>query len=80
MKGNEQYEQVYDGEWYDIKMRGHKERCCDCGLVHHIDTRVIMVDGKRGIQQKARRDTALTYAARRRAGIKIVHESRNLEE
>jgi hypothetical protein len=67
----ERYEQVWDGDWFDIRWRGHKEMCCDCGLVHHVDSRVRMVDGQRGLQQKATRDTALTYAARRRMGIKI---------
>lgn len=68
----ERYEQVWDGEWFDIKMRGHKERCCDCGLVHWVDSRVVTVAGQRGIQQRATRDAQLTYAARRRMGVKII--------
>ncbi len=68
----ETYEQVFDNEWYDLKLRGHLETCCDCRLTHVIDTRFITVDGKRGIQQKARRDNARTYAARRRAGIQVI--------
>jgi hypothetical protein len=63
---------VYDGDWFDIKWRGHREMCCDCRSIHHIDSRVRMVDGQRGLQQKAIRDSSLTYAARRRAGIKVI--------
>jgi hypothetical protein len=71
-KDNERFEQVWDGEWYDLKMRGHKEMCCDCGLVHWIDSTIVTVGGQRGIRQRAVRDTARTYAARRRMGIKII--------
>ena len=47
-------------------MRGGREMCCDCGLVHCVDYRV--KDGV--IEQKVSRDQSRTYAARRRLGIK----------
>lgn len=65
------YEQVFDGEWFDIKTRGHREMCCDCHLVHIVNTRVRRVGNQLHVQQQCFRDNERTYAARRRAGIKI---------
>ncbi len=50
-----------NGEWIAPKQRGFKDACCDCGLVHHMDFRV--VDGQ--IQFKAVRDERATAAMRR---------------
>jgi hypothetical protein len=36
--------QQKDGEWVEPKMRGYVMGCCDCGLQHRINFRVI--DGK----------------------------------
>lgn len=56
------YEQVYDGEWIrPTPQRGHKMACCDCGLVHRIDFRV--VDGR--VEFRAVRDTRATARRRR---------------
>jgi Zn-finger protein len=30
-----------DGEWVRPKMRGYKMGCCDCGLVHRLDFKII---------------------------------------
>jgi len=35
------YHQVKEGEWVRPVMKGYKMKCCDCGLVHKIDFRVI---------------------------------------
>lgn len=35
------YHQAVDGEWIRPVMRGYRMKCCGCGLVHHIDFRVI---------------------------------------
>ena len=34
------YYQVTDGEWIFQTMNKHKRACCDCGLVHVVDTRI----------------------------------------
>jgi hypothetical protein len=49
--------QVYDGEWFQPRKRGHLMKCCDCGLVHRTDFRV--KESTRGlhIQMRATRLT-----------------------
>lgn len=33
---------VFDGDWIEPKpQRGHKLVCCDCGLTHRVDFRVV---------------------------------------
>lgn len=32
---------VEDGEWVTIAWKGQREECCDCGLKHRVDYRVI---------------------------------------
>lgn len=30
-----QFEQIIDGEWYEVEnLNDFKHQCCDCGLVH----------------------------------------------
>lgn len=35
------YQQVYDGQWVRPVMNGYRMMCCDCGLVHELDFKVI---------------------------------------
>lgn len=35
------YKPVADGEWVRPVMRGYRMKCCDCGLVHVLDFKVI---------------------------------------
>lgn len=35
------YEQPQSGEWINPKLDGYKLACCDCGLVHKVDFRII---------------------------------------
>jgi hypothetical protein len=57
------YLQVYDGDWIEPKpQNGHKVTCCDCGLVHKINFRV--VKGK--VQFQAFRDNKATANKRRK--------------
>ncbi len=44
--------QVEPGEWIQPVMEGYRMTCCDCGLVHLLDFRI--VDGK--IQLRAFRE------------------------
>lgn len=62
------YTQVYDGDWVEpTPQRGHRMKCCDCGLIHRMNFRV-----KKGrIQFQAFRDnraTARTRSAAQRRG------------
>lgn len=54
------YYQVTDGEWIRVPKRGYKEQCCDCGLVHRMNFRI--VDGK--IEIQTFRDVRATNGAR----------------
>lgn len=36
-----EFTQLYDNEWFQIKdIRDFKLECCDCGLVHDIEWRI----------------------------------------
>jgi hypothetical protein len=35
------YEEPQSGEWVHPAMQGYKMACCDCGLVHRLDFRVL---------------------------------------
>ena len=49
-------------EWEGIRHRGFKMQCCDCGLIHVIDFRIV----RKNIQLRVRRDVRATAAARRK--------------
>lgn len=55
------YYQITDGEWVPVPKRGFKEQCCDCGLVHRVNFR--MVNG--GFEIQTFRDARSTSAVRR---------------
>lgn len=62
------YHQQTDGEWVQLKsMKGYKLGCCDCGLIHTLDFRI--VKGK--IQFRAFRDNRATAQRRRHRLISI---------
>jgi len=35
------YRKQYDGDWIRPRMKGYLVKCCDCGLVHRINFKVI---------------------------------------
>lgn len=55
------------GEWVQPTPKGYKLRCCDCGLVHRMDFRVVTyANGRRHkMQFRAYRDNRATAAIRR---------------
>ncbi|MCZ7659205.1 MAG: hypothetical protein M5U07_15735 [Xanthobacteraceae bacterium] len=55
------YVQVTEGDWIEPAMRGFKDRCCGCGLVHVVHYRVV---GGR-VQFRAAVDARATAAVRR---------------
>ncbi len=57
------YEHIKDGEWVNVVARGHKNACCDCGLVHTIDYRLA---GDGAFEIRFVRDTRATNALRRK--------------
>jgi len=59
------YEQIHDGEWVEpTPQTGHKMACCDCGLVHTVNFRI--VKGK--VQFQAIRDKRATATRRKKRG------------
>ena len=72
------YDVVGYGEWLRPRMRDFREQCCDCGLIHRLDFRIVA--GNEGarpptrgrshpsslhIEVRTRRDDRATAAARR---------------
>lgn len=67
------YDQVKEGEWTSIDRRDNREQCCDCGLVHKIDYRIVEKNGGRNkIEFRCWRDDKATSSIRKRAGIEII--------
>ena len=50
-----------DNEWVKPTMRRHKIACCDCGLVHVFEFKVVY----RAVWFRAKRDNRATAARRR---------------
>jgi hypothetical protein len=46
------YDVISYGEWTRPRMANFREQCCDCGLIHRLDFRI--VDGK--VEFRTRRD------------------------
>jgi hypothetical protein len=55
------YDVIPYGEWTRPRMRNFREQCCDCGLIHRLDFRI--VDDK--VEFRTRRDDRAIAAARR---------------
>lgn len=55
------YEKIKPGEWLRPKRKDYKMECCDCGLVHTLDFRVL--DGR--AEFRAFRDNRATANKRR---------------
>jgi hypothetical protein len=55
------YHVIKYGEWTRPRLRNFREQCCDCGLIHRLDFRIL--DGR--IEFRTRRDDRATAAARR---------------
>ncbi len=54
------------GEWVRPVMRGYRMMCCDCGLVHVLDFKVVRWGRGHKVLFRARRHERATAAARRR--------------
>lgn len=53
------------GEWVQPRRRKYKLACCDCGLVHTFDFRLLKRGSGHVIQWRAFRDERATGAMRR---------------
>jgi len=66
----EKYVQVVEGEWTDESWEKNHDQCCDCGLVHEIDYRI--VNGV--LQSKVRVLQRNTDQIRRINGIRVIRK------
>lgn len=57
------YRKIKDGQWVQPKMKGYKMMCCDCGLVHIVDFKIVW-NGKK-VRLRASRDDRRTALSRR---------------
>jgi hypothetical protein len=72
------YDVVGYGEWIRPRMRDFREQCCDCGLIHRLDFRIVdegrsarapkgrpRPSSRLRVEVRTRRDDRATAAARR---------------
>ena len=60
------YIEEKSGKWIYPKRKGYKLMCCDCGLVHRLDFRIIKEHEKNYIEYRVFRDNKATSSARRK--------------
>lgn len=60
------YVQQYDGDWVKPVMCGYRMACCDCGLVHRINFKVIRWGRGYKVMFQAFRHNRATAAKRRK--------------
>lgn len=52
MARRREFPPVKDGEWVQPIMRGYYMACCDCGLVHRMDFRIVRGELDGGLVQR----------------------------
>lgn len=62
----DRYETLRDGKWVNTPARRYRIGCCDCGLVHDVEFRmVVTADGQFQLQRRLRRNKRQSAIARR---------------
>lgn len=59
------YRKVQAGEWVQPIRKGYRLACCDCGLVHIINFRLVKAGKGNKVQFQAFRDNRATAGIRR---------------
>ena len=60
------YLAIPSGDWIQpMHRRGFKMQCCDCGLVHSVDFRLVIRQGRKVLQLRTSRDNRATGQIRR---------------
>jgi hypothetical protein len=60
------FKQVFDGDWVYPRHNGYRMRCCDCGLVHRVNFRVVKdSSGQLSVRFQAFRAGRATAMSRR---------------
>lgn len=52
-KAGKKFPVVKDGEWVRPRRRGWLMKCCDCGLVHRVNFRLLIERGRPVIELQA---------------------------
>lgn len=60
------YEVAYDNEWVQPRQRRFKLECCDCGLIHEVDFRIVRKGDVEKVQFRARRERRETARNRKK--------------
>ena len=69
------YDTPQAGEWVRPVIDGYKMACCDCGLVHKMDFRVVMdEDDNHRVEFRVYRDNRATGQMRRHNNITLKQE------
>ena len=59
------YRKLKENEWVNPVRMGYRTACCDCGLVHELDFRLVGPVTRRTIQFRVRRNNRATGQIRR---------------
>ncbi len=67
------FKKAKDKEWIQPRMKNYLMGCCDCGLVHRMDFRIVQGPAPRKpqVQFRASRARNYTAAVRKRERIKV---------
>ena len=68
------FKSVKSGEWQQPIRRGYKLACCDCGLVHRLNFRLVKRGNRTWIQFQAFRDGRIT-----KRGRYLLHKGETVE-
>ena len=61
---------IIEGEWVEPIKKDYQMECCDCGLVHKMDFKVM----KKQVYFRCHRDNRATAQTRRREKIKVIYK------
>ena len=61
---------LMDGEWFYPRRKGFELECCDCGLVHRFNFKLVDVPHGKAIKFQAVRDARATAQTRRQRRAK----------
>lgn len=59
------YKILEDGEWQRLRIRNQKHGCCDCGLVHNIDFKIVIKGKRKILEARFKTNKKATSAMRR---------------
>lgn len=74
MKRPKRYPKIKAGAWVQPKRKYYRMACCDCGLVHKMEFKLIPYgDGKHKIRFRVWRDNKETAKLRKKENIRVTH-------